>query len=254
MPIHYKIQSLITLDDDYALPRPYVSTHYWSNLLDAAMNNTAELNQLLREASVDEINDALDTLKCAFEISRKYEPNLYRYQGFGESDIRYYPTIPSAQITAIRTNLLSNLNDNHYQPNTYLKKSDKRILENELIIKINACQNIDMLSSLYTTYINSSQLEHRRNPVFDNMRSTLFGETYSKIKKHFIENVQRRALEILDEFPPSYYISESEVWRTLFNPEHIKRGVSISFSKQFQTPVEANKNIITAPPPAYSYR
>jgi hypothetical protein len=227
MTIEYKKQSIIVYEADGWGGVEYETKH-WSNLLDAAKDpkDSPQLEDLIKKASVKDINTALSTLEKAFSLSCKYEPVVWVCDSFdARAGRECSPEIPSKIIAGIRTNLLERLVSTPVHLDCLKIKftdNDKRYIGQMLLAEVKQCQTISELLILYRKYEQSPILEHRRNSHTDRARGLFFGMSYSTLKKDFIEALQLRALNI----SPSACEQDATLERTLFASQHFKKGVS----------------------------
>ena len=229
MPVEYKKKPLVTREEYPYDPYPFIVTEHWSNLLDAAMNNTPELKNLINEASDDDIKKALSTLEMAYSACTEYTPYKSEYAGFGGSDVRKAVVKPD-EIMVARGNLLCNLIHHPYYQQMNLSEADKRAVELKLQKDIDSCNNIEEILSLYKQHVVSSILENRRHPYYDKAKTFLYKPSYNKLKQHFIEALQSSALKLMKQDP---VLHRKELERSLFSPGHTQLGVSKSSLEEF---------------------
>lgn len=234
MPIEYKPKKLgyISAGNHYA----DLTVDRWSNLLDAALdNNITQLQNLLKDASVDDINEALLTLKQAYAICKAYYNLPAKNLGFNIWETSNSHINPQKIVTA-RANLLHNLLDNHHQLVKF-SYDDKRIIERKLLEAVSQCNTMQQIITLYTEYKKLSILENRRHNYYDAVRN-IFQTSYPTLKKNVIEALQQRALTM----PSKDLLTNKDILeKDLFNPIHKKNGTSKSLLAQFSQCIAHNK-------------
>ncbi len=97
----------------------------------------------------------------------------------------------ASKLNEARTMIINQLLPKHFQNNnlTSLSKKDKRAIEKNIFDKIESLQSKEAISKFLQEY--QPVLEHKRNPRFDWIRSTIFGSSKdSKLKEKVLEKLE----------------------------------------------------------------
>lgn len=175
----------------------------WSNLLDAAAHSQKYLvNQLMSEASRQEVQDALTTLENSINLVRQYcDPIRYAIPDEFEAHVEieeYSSTLDENSLVQIKNLILLHLTNQHYQQGIKLTKQDKRIIETDLLNKVNQCQSMGELHAFLISH--EGALNHLRNPELAWIKSQLLhAPIASTLKTKVINAVQSKALFLIKQ-------------------------------------------------------
>src|SRR3989338_797348 len=229
-------KTLVTDDNNFDGEGTYKEID-WNDLLEAAIQSAPQLDSLMKNASIDDVKDALLTLKQAYDICT-HVPKDYGYETFayGWYEVKYSRDIEPETLLAARKNILSSLDKQHDPAQLMLNEKEKRTLKKTvsdiLLEKIEHAQSVEVLLGIYHENIHSVQLNFRRNPHVDFFRSQLLGDTYTNTKIKFIEALQNKVLQFSMRDEEIVTLSQS-----LFSRSHLKYGVSKQPIKNWETAV-----------------
>lgn len=189
----------------------------------AALNGDfSTLVQCVRERTPEE-------LKTAHDFFHKAHVNYDPYS-FPDIANRSYRALGQLVIAA----------EKEHKAFTKLTRHDKNSIRSKLASDINKAKSLPALQKLYDEYKAAQFFDTRRFPRFDTVRQWFHkGELYTTSKCVFIENLQRRALQILssaDNVAQAQQLGGENLafLDTLFNAELIKRGINKKWIDEYE--------------------
>lgn len=189
-------------EEDY---KPYITLKNWSNLLDYAVEgDESAVKAVMANADGKQVNEALQVLESATSKATEYTPPKEEEYGFHNGElVRYWgSTIKPQDLNKARTMVINQLLPRHFQNNnlTSLSKKDKRAIEKNIFDKIESLQSKEGISEFLQEY--KPILEHKRNPRFDWIRSTIFGSSQeSKLKENVLKKLEEKEQSFNSEVP-----------------------------------------------------